>query len=70
MAIVVDDGVELRSGPGTEFGPQATMPAGAEVRVLEARGGWVDLSAGDAATGWAPADAVELILVSAAVSLP
>ncbi len=58
-AIVVNDGVELRSGPGTEFGLQATMPAGAELRVVEARGNWVEVATGAGASGWAPADAVE-----------
>ncbi len=58
-AVVVADGVELNSGPGTEYGSRLVLPSGAEVNVLEERGGWVNVMLdGNGPTGWAPADAV------------
>jgi len=58
-AIVVANSVQLNSGPGTEYASRLVLPSGAEVNVLEQRGGWVNVMLdGNGPTGWAPADAV------------
>jgi hypothetical protein len=58
-AVVVADSVQLNSGPGAEYGSRLVLPSGAEVNVLEERGGWVNVMLdGNGPTGWAPVDAV------------
>lgn len=58
-AVVVAQSVELNSGPGAEYAARLVLPSGAEVNVLEERGGWVNVMLdGNGPTGWAPADAV------------
>jgi uncharacterized protein YraI len=39
-AATITGDLNLRRGPGTDFGVIETMPAGAHVRVLECGGGW------------------------------
>ncbi len=64
-AVVVDpDGVELRSAPVPEAGEDAgtqDLVAGAWVRVIEARAGYVRLASPTGGSGWAPSSAIELI---------
>ena len=64
-AVVVADSVQLNSGPGAEYGSRLVLPSGAEVNVLEERGGWVNVMLdGNGPTGWAPVDAVATLRLS------
>ncbi|HTJ41396.1 MAG TPA: BatD family protein [Kofleriaceae bacterium] len=61
-AVVVEATV-LRSADSANA-PQAQsapVPAGAEVTVLERRGGWTDVAFANGATGWLPDGAVQLV---------
>jgi len=62
-AVVVADEVELRTGDGASYPGRYENPihAGAEVRVVEERAGWVDVELPDGKRGWLPVDAVERV---------
>jgi hypothetical protein len=62
-AVVVGDNVELRVGPGAGFGAAATAPWGADVRVAEVRGDWVQVTLADGGRGWALARQVAVVAV-------
>jgi tetratricopeptide (TPR) repeat protein len=57
-AVVVAEEVPLRSGPGEDYLTEFTLHAGAEVRVVEQRGGWVRIALPGDLQGWAPGEAV------------
>jgi tetratricopeptide (TPR) repeat protein len=57
-AVVVAEEVALRSGPGEDYLTEFTLHAGAEVRVVERRGGWVRIALPGDLQGWAPGEAV------------
>ena len=62
-AVIVESDVELRTGDGASYPARYENPihAGAEVRVLEERAGWVDIELPDGKSGWVPADMLELV---------
>jgi len=62
-AVVLVDEVELRKGDGFGYPARYENPlhAGAEVEVLEERGGWVRIELPDGKDGWVSADSVERI---------
>jgi tetratricopeptide (TPR) repeat protein len=57
-AVVVAAEVEMRSGPGDNYLTEFTLHAGAEVRVVEQRGGWKRIGLSGDLQGWAPGEAV------------
>jgi len=59
LAVVVAESVEARSGPGTHYLAEFSLHAGAEVRALELRDGWVRIALPGGLQGWAPGEAVE-----------
>jgi hypothetical protein len=58
--VVIAADVDLRTGNGNAFPTRigARLPAGAEVRELGRRGGWVQIELPGSAVGWVPAGAV------------
>lgn len=60
-AVVVAPAVEVRSGPGADYLAEFTLHAGAEVRVIEERDGWMRIALPGDLQGWAPGDAVEAL---------
>lgn len=51
----------IRSGPGEDYLEHHRIYAGAELRVLETRSGWVRFTLPDGRQGWIPADSVETV---------
>jgi tetratricopeptide (TPR) repeat protein len=64
-AVVVAPEVEITSGPGDseQYLVEFTLHAGAETRLLEERPGWRRISLPGNLQGWAPAEAVEGIIL-------
>jgi hypothetical protein len=60
-AVVVAQAGEARSGPGDEYLTEFTLHAGAELRILEQRAGWVRVALPGDLQGWLPAEATEKI---------
>lgn len=60
-AVVVAANTELRSGPGVNFTPRMTLPAGAEVVAAETRSAWTQVMLPGGAAGWLPTAAVALV---------
>ena len=58
-AVVVAVSVEVRSGPGEDYLTEFSLHAGAEIRVLEQRNGWVRIALPGDLQGWMPSEAVE-----------
>ena len=58
-AVVVAASVEVRSGPGEDYLTEFSLHAGAEIRVLEQRNGWVRIALPGDLQGWMPGEAVE-----------
>jgi tetratricopeptide (TPR) repeat protein len=58
-SIVVAPSVEVRSGPGEDYLTEFSLHAGAEIRVLEQRNGWVRIALSGDLQGWMPSEAVE-----------
>jgi hypothetical protein len=56
-AVVSAPGTDLRTGNSGEYAKRidGRLPAGVEVRVLNERGGWLQLELADGTVGWAPA---------------
>jgi hypothetical protein len=50
--VIVADTVEVHSGPGTDYLTEFSLHAGAEVRVIEARAGWVRIALPGDLQGW------------------
>ena len=61
-AVVVAEEVAVRSGPGDDYLTEFTLHAGAEVRVVEQRGGWLRIALPGELQGWTPAEAVIEVL--------
>jgi tetratricopeptide (TPR) repeat protein len=57
-AVVVAAEVKVRSGPGDNYLTEFSLHAGAEVRVVEQRGGWIRIGLPGGLQGWAPGEAV------------
>lgn len=62
VAIVVAKEVAVYSGPGTDYLNEFTLHAGAQVRWLETRQGWVRVALPGDLQGWLPAGAVEQVI--------
>ena len=61
--IVVDEPVDIRSGPGTQFVTEFTLHSGAEVTWLEQRGPWTRIALpGGNLQGWLDANDVERVV--------
>ena len=60
-AVVVDQEVNVTSGPGTQYVTEFALHNGTEARLLETRGNWVRLALSDELQGWVPANAIEAI---------
>jgi tetratricopeptide (TPR) repeat protein len=58
-AVVVAPSMEVRSGPGEDYLTEFSLHAGAEIRVLEQRNGWVRIALPGDLQGWMPSEAVE-----------
>jgi len=61
-AVVVAEEVAVHSGPGDDYLAEFTLHAGAEVRVVERRAGWVRIALPGDLQGWTPGEAVIEIL--------
>ena len=60
--VVTAGAVEVVSGPGTQYTEAFTLRSGAEVRILDSRQGWLQISLpGDDLQGWAPSHAIEAV---------
>jgi uncharacterized protein YraI len=60
--VIVADQVDITSGPGAQYATGFGLHSGAEVILVEARGGWVRLAVpGGELEGWAPAGAVQAV---------
>ena len=55
---VVAEPTPLRTGNGPSFPARITLPAGAEVRELHRRGGWVQVELPGGGVGWVPGAAL------------
>lgn len=64
-AVVVAPQVDVTSGPGgpDQYLVEFNLHAGAEVRLLESRPGWRRIFLSHELQGWAPADAVEPVII-------
>jgi tetratricopeptide (TPR) repeat protein len=60
-AVVVAPSVEAHSGPGYEYLSEFSLHAGAEIRVLEERGGWARIALPGELQGWVPEESVEKV---------
>jgi tetratricopeptide (TPR) repeat protein len=60
-AVIVAQAAEARSGPGDEYLTEFTLHAGAELRILEQRSGWVRAALPGDLQGWLLAATVEKI---------
>lgn len=58
-AIVVDDQVEVRSGPGTDYGLAFRIHEGLQVDVDDRRGAWARIDLGGELVGWVPTSSLE-----------
>ena len=60
-AVIVAESVEIHSGPGADYLTEFSLHAGAEVHVLEDRGGWTRITLPGDLQGWVQKEAVEEI---------
>ena len=61
-AVVVASEIDIVSGPGEQYETEFTLHAGAQVRLVDSRQGWLRIALpGDDLQGWAPSTAVEPI---------
>lgn len=61
-AVIVDGTAELRSGPGDNFSPSATVPEGRTVQVLDSNEGWEEVGLPrEGIKGWVKSSSVEKI---------
>ena len=67
-AVIVAQEVEITSGPGgsDQYLAEFTLHAGAEVNLLEERPGWRRIALPGDLQGWAPAEAMEAVVVTPA----
>ncbi|MXY21527.1 MAG: tetratricopeptide repeat protein [Dehalococcoidia bacterium] len=60
--VVTAESVEALSGPGFQYTEEFTLHSGAQVRLLDARQGWMQVALpGGEISGWMPAHAAELV---------
>lgn len=60
-AVVVDQEVEVRSGPGSDYSLAFRIHEGLQVRVSERRPDWVRIDLGGELVGWVPMASLELL---------
>jgi hypothetical protein len=62
-AVILVEEVALRTGDGASYPERYENPVhnGAEVRVVEERGGWMDIELPDGKRGWVPAGSLERV---------
>lgn len=60
-AVVVQQQVQVMSGPGENYLELFMLHAAAEVRFVEIRDGWVRFALPDSRQGWLPADALKRV---------
>ncbi len=54
--------VEVRSGPGPQYGEEFALHSGAQVRLVDSRHGWLQVALpGGELQGWLPAHAIEAV---------
>jgi SH3-like domain-containing protein len=58
---VLAEQVDVYSGPGSDYLVEFTLHAGAEVRVVERRGGWMRIALPGGLQGWVPEAAADEI---------
>lgn len=51
-AVVVEDHVNLRKGPGTSYGVVAQLGLGTQLQILQRQAGWAQVSTQRGTTGW------------------
>jgi tetratricopeptide (TPR) repeat protein len=56
--VIVADTVEVHSGPGNDYLTEFSLHAGAEIRVIEARAGWVRIALPGDLQGWVSEEAL------------
>lgn len=60
-AVILEDQVQVMSGPGEDYLPLYDLHAAAEVRILEQRGDWVRFALPDQQQGWVRREALESV---------
>lgn len=61
-AVIVAEGIAVKSGPGEQYLTEFELHSGAEVSLLEERPAWVRLSLpGEGLQGWVPLESVERV---------
>jgi len=60
-AIVMNDRLEIRSGPGNDFSTSFILHAGAEIKILRTRDNWAKILFPTAGSGWAEIEYLEKI---------
>jgi hypothetical protein len=60
-AVVIDDLVPVKSGPGENYLDLFALHAAAELRVWEQRNGWTQFALPDGRLGWLPSQSIEAI---------
>jgi hypothetical protein len=60
-AIVIEQVVTAKSGPGDDYLELYKLHAAAELRVWDAIAGWVQFALPDGRLGWIPAESVEMV---------
>ena len=61
VAVIVSPSAQVMSGPGQDYLPLFSLMTAAEVRLLEARAGWVRVVLPDGLQGWLPVEALERV---------
>ncbi|MFW6438034.1 MAG: tetratricopeptide repeat protein [Armatimonadota bacterium] len=60
-AVVVDESVQVRTGPGDSFDAALSMQEGWMLRVLRQEAGWAEVTGEGGATGWLPASSLVMV---------
>ena len=66
--IVVQDSVQVRSGPGSDYVLEFVLHAGASVRLMDVAEGWTRIGLPGDLQGWLPSDAVTAIVPNGAAA--
>ncbi len=65
-AVILDESVQVHSGPGIQYPTEFEIHAGAETELLEVRGAWARISiAAPQLQGWVPNTTLETVLLAA-----
>ncbi|HAL46930.1 MAG: tetratricopeptide repeat protein [SAR202 cluster bacterium] len=65
-AVILDESVQVHSGPGVQYATEFEIHAGAETELLEVRDAWARISiAAPELQGWVPNTTLETVLLSA-----